>query len=427
MSNAVTFSILTVASFVAFLFIVSTTEGRAATTPFERMDSNRDKELSKREYRGPQTVFQRLDRNRNGLISRAEAEGTKLLAASEGGTKNTVPGKVVPSEKAPETFVYVDTHNHVVSGGVSGRSGRGNGAAESALAAMDAAGVKLNLIMPMPQTVTQKNRIRAEDILPLVKQYPGRFAVLGGGGSLNVMIQEAVQSGGVTDKQFREFDVTAESLIKKGVVGFGEMTAEHFSMREDHPYVSAPPDHPLFLRLVDLAAKYDVPVDLHMEAIPEEMPPPSRLATPPNPAILKPNIPAFERLLAHNRRARVVWVHFGWDSTGQRTVELTRSLLSKHPNLFISIRVAGGMQARNVTWETFPLDGQGNLKKDWLALFQEFSDRFVIGSDEIVLAGDKHPSAGSIQSTTALLKQLPSGLQRQIGYENAYRIYKLPR
>jgi predicted TIM-barrel fold metal-dependent hydrolase len=236
-----------------------------------------------------------------------------------------------------------------------------------------------------------------------------------------------IKSGRVTEAIKNEFDATASELVKKGIVGFGEMTAEHFSMRSDHPYVSAPPDHPLFLRLADLAAKYDIPIDLHMEAIPEESQLPSRLQSPPNPQILKPNIGSFKRLLDHNKDARIIWVHFGWDSTGKRTVDLTRKLLLQHSNLYLSIRVAGGMQARNVVRSTFPLDSEGRIKKEWLALFQEFSDRFLIGSDEIILKGNRHPSAGSIKSTVGLLQQLPEELQRKIGYENAYRLYKLQR
>ncbi|MCP4001460.1 MAG: hypothetical protein GY727_11180, partial [Gammaproteobacteria bacterium] len=179
----------------------------------------------------------------------------------------------------------------------------------------------------MPPGGEQKNRRYLDDILRVVKTYPGRFAVRGGGGSRNVMIQQAVKSGRVTDAAKKEFDTTAMELVKKGIVGFGEMTAEHFSMRSDHPYVSAPPDHPLFLRLADLAAKYDIPIDIHMEAIPEETQLPSRLKSPPNPQILKPNIESFKRLLAHNQNARIIWVHLGWDSTGKRTVGLTRKLL----------------------------------------------------------------------------------------------------
>ncbi len=31
-----------------------------------------------------------------------------------------------------------------------------------------------------------------------------------------------------------------------------------------------PPDHPLFLVLAEVAAKYGIPIDLHMEAVPEK-------------------------------------------------------------------------------------------------------------------------------------------------------------
>ena len=422
-----------VSAFFFVIIILSTTLSRAQTR-FQRMDRNGDDRLSEQEFRGPSRAFRRLDRNSDGYISRQEANGTPLTGSKQQSVRDDLKDRsqqpfIDQSADTPTGLIYVDTHNHLV-----GRTSRGvtrqfdyENPAKTAIATMDTTGVKTSLVMPMPQGVKQKNRLYLDDILPVVKRYPGRFALLGGGGSLNVMIQKAVKSGRVTEAIKNEFDATASELVKKGIVGFGEMTAEHFSMRSDHPYVSAPPDHPLFLRLADLAAKYDIPIDLHMEAIPEESQLPSRLQSPPNPQILKPNIGSFKRLLDHNKDARIIWVHFGWDSTGKRTVDLTRKLLLQHSNLYLSIRVAGGMQARNVVRSTFPLDSEGRIKKEWLALFQEFSDRFVIGSDEIILRGNRHPSAGSIKSTVGLLQQLPEELQRKIGYENAYRLYKLQR
>jgi hypothetical protein len=290
---------------------------------------------------------------------------------------------------------------------------------------MDATGVKVNLVLPMPQAVHQKLRLTLEDLLPVREKFPDRFGLLGGGGSLNVMIQQAVEEGRVTPAMEREFDARAEEIVNKGALGFGEMTAEHFSMDEHHPYETAPPDHPLFLRLADLAAQYDLPIDLHMEAIPEKMDMPSRFQSPPNPLVLKPNIEAFERLLAHNRKAKIIWVHLGWCNTEQRTVELTRRLLQDHENLYMSIRIAGGMRERKVAKATFPLDKDGRLKTQWLELFQDFPDRFFLGSDEIIKPANNHPSAGSIRSTVGLLEQLPETLRAQVGYANANRIYRL--
>ena len=389
-----------------------------ARTPFEAMDQNGDGQLSRSEFRGPTQAFRRLDRDKNGYISGNEAAGTRL--------SGDLPPKKQIFKSPPEIaeYVYVDTHNHLVG------PRRGGGydferQVAIALEAMNATGVKLNLLMPMPQSVGQKLTLRFEDLLPVVRKYPGRFAALGGGGTLNVMIQEAIREGHVTKAMEKAFDDRASFLVQKGAVGFGEMAAEHFSMTKSHPYETAPPDHPLFLRLADLGARYHMPIDIHMEAVPEEMPMPKRFASPPNPRRLKPNMDAFCRLLAHNRKAKIIWVHLGWDNTGKRTVALTRWLLAENPNLYMSIRIAGGMRKRKVVTPTFPLAADGRLKPEWLALFREFPDRFLLGSDEIIKPTDDHPSAGSIRSTLGLLDQLPPKLKAMIGYENAYGLYRL--
>ncbi len=409
--------------------LLLSTIGLNGTTPFDRMDRNNDGKLSRSEFRGPPPVFNRLDKNNDGYISRSEAKGTRLLQSMDGDPAQrpqAVPQRIDSSNaaKSNKPLRYIDTHNHVV-----GRRSKGqldlDKSVSIALENMNAAGIKTCFLMPMPQTENQNRPLYLEDLLPVVRKYPDRFALLGGGGSLNVMIQQAVKEGNVSKSLEQQFDAKAAQLVKQGIAGFGETTAEHFSMKSDHPYVAVPPDHPLFLRLSDLAAQYNLPIDLHMEAVPEQMPLPSRLKSPPNPKTLKANIPALKRLLAHNRKAKIVWVHLGWDNTGKRTVQLTRELMKENGNLYCSLRIASGMQQRHTETATFPLDGNGRLKADWLALFREFPDRFLIGSDEIIMPRNNHPSAGSITSTVSLLEQLPEDLKKKIGYENASKIYRL--
>ena len=392
----------------------------AAQTPFERMDRDHDGQLSRAEFMGPPPAFRRMDRNGDGYLTLGEAEGTRLT-----GGMNPVrpPERKVVTGKLPEQVV-VDTHNHLVGRRVMGTF-HFERQTRIALESMNEAGVKLNLLLPMPQVVGQRLQLTFEDLQPVVEQHPDRFAALGGGGTLNVMIQQAVQEGRVTPTMVKTFDARALELVRKGVVGFGEMTTEHFSMNAHHPYETAPPDHPLFLRLADLAARHGLPIDLHMEAIPEEMALPVRFQSPPNPARLQPNIDAFGRLLAHNRKAKIIWVHLGWDNTGRRTVAMTRQLLAANPNLYMSIRIASGMRQRRVVNPSFPLNRDGQLRPEWLALFQEFPDRFLLGSDEIIKPSNDHASAGSILSTASLLKQLPDGLRSKIGYQNAYHIYPM--
>ncbi len=395
---------------------------RGGQTPFERMDRNDDGRLTRSEFRGRPPAFDKMDGNRDGYLTLQEAAGTPLAGGASPGRRTESPAPAKPSAQ----LKYIDTHNHLVSRRVRGQFNFER-PIRIALESMDAAGVKRNLLLPMPQAPGQKLKLRFEDLQPVVRKYPDRFAALGGGGSLNVLIMQAAKEGRVTSAMEKEFDARAAELARKGAVGFGEMTAEHFSMDENHPYESVSPDHPLFLRLADLAALHGIPIDLHMEAIPEAMPMPPRFNSPPNPKVLKPNIEALGRLLAHNRKARIIWVHLGWDNTARRTVALTRQLLAPHPNLYMSIRIASGMQKRRVVAPGFPLDGEGRLRPEWLALFREFPDRFVLGSDEIIKPAGDHPSAGSIASTVGLLKQLPSDLQTRIGYENACRLYGLSR
>jgi hypothetical protein len=393
----------------------------SAQSPFDRQDTNGDGKLSKSEFRGPAPAFKRMDKDNDGYISRSEAEGTRLAGKGRG------KGRQQPALTEPSRdLVYVDTHNHLVGRKTGGKMNLERQAG-FALEAMNASGVKLNLILPMPQHADQGIGLFYEDLLPVLEAHPGRFAALGGGGTLNVMIQQAVEAGTVTKKMEREFDRRAEELVKAGAVGFGEMTAEHFSMDDHHPYETAPPDHPLFLRLADLAAEYGMPIDLHMEAVSEPMAMPKMFSVPPNPAKLTPNIEGFERLLAHNRKAKIIWVHLGWCNTGHRTVALTRELMADHPNLYISLRVAAGKKKKKVVNDTFPFDSESKLRKEWLALIESYPDRFIIGSDEIVRASNDHVSSGSMAATVSLLDQLPDDLKTRIGSENAYAIYRLKR
>ncbi len=341
---------------------------------------------------------------------------------------NTVAGFAAAAELS-----VVDTHNHLF--GRFGAPGRPavidyDGAARRALETMDRLGIRTLLILPPPFSLDPVHPYDADDLAAVVRRHPGRFAFLAGGGSLNVMIQEAVRDGGVSPASARAFDRRARAILAAGAVGFGELTAEHLSMNPRHPYIWAPPDHPLFLRLADIAAEARVPIDLHMEAVAEARRPPGRLAAPPNPARLTPNITAFERLLAHNRGASIIWSHAGWDNTGQRTVDLSRRLLAAHPNLYMSLRVAprGGGEGRG--FETTPVGSDGTVKPEWQALMTAFPKRFLIGSDEFFpsprMRIRRHPSTGSTGRTIKLLRSLPPALADAVGHQNARRLFRLP-
>ena len=252
----------------------------------------------------------------------------------------------------------------------------------------------------------------AAELRGICAENKDRFVFLAGGGSLNPMIHQAWLQGSLEPKMERRFRDTAEKILAMGAAGFGEMAAEHFSFSNNHPYESAPPNHPLFMLLADIAAENNVPIDLHMEAVPQAMDLPPHLASPPNAKRLRPNIDAFEKLLQHNRRACIFWSHVGWGHTGMRTPALCQRLLKRHPNLFMSFKTH-----RHSTRITQALD-HGRLRTDWLNLVRLFPDRFVMGSDQFYQTPQSpRRFPNSLIGALAILRSLPSDLAAQVGRE----------
>ncbi|MFH1454059.1 MAG: amidohydrolase family protein [Armatimonadota bacterium] len=316
---------------------------------------------------------------------------------------------------------YIDVHMHISA--KVGNNWDYDGAMKKALFQMNKLGIKKIIIMPPPFTPENNAKYTYKDLASAVKKYPGRFDFLGGGGTLNVMIQKSVKSGKLTEGMKQEFKNVAEDIAGSGAVGFGELACEHLSLGPAHGYHSAPPNHPLFLLLADIAAEHNMPVDIHMEAVPQDMPPSKTLKSDKNPPVLKANIEPFEKLLEHNRKAKIIWDHVGWDNTGERTVELTRNLLKKHPNLYMSFKICGADSLE----KTGPVDSSGNIKAEWLELIKEFPDRFVIGADEFISSprSKKRVGVPSLESTYKFAGKLPPNLIQKLYIENPKSIFNL--
>lgn len=325
---------------------------------------------------------------------------------------------------SPPPQGYVDVHVHPIPGrdGVS--------SLEEPLAVMAQAHIRKMVLLPPPQAPGMPRNWDYEAFLGEARRYPDRFAFLGGGGSLNVMIQEAAAADRVGPELRARFEQRARRILADGAAGFGEMSPHHLSHMPGHPYESVPADHPLFLLLADIAAEHGAVVDLHLDVVPHRMPRPARFSAP-NPETLPENLAGFERLLAHNRGALIVWAHAGSDPLGNFTARLARELLARHPNLHLSIR-AGAAQAGALNAIFSPGD---RVDPEWLALFSAFPDRFVLGGDQFFASAAIGRGGPGVefsrraplqrQAQARLLAQLPPELARRIGYENATRLYRL--
>ena len=318
----------------------------------------------------------------------------------------------VTETKNDGAVAIIDTHAHLIRG-YRRRDSVPTGA--QALRAMDSHRVEMVILLPPPFPPNQPGIYGFREIQPVARANPGRFGFAAGGESLNPMIQR-IAPDKVTPGLIREFQQEVEVIVKAGAAGFGEIAAEHFSSgRGNHPYESARPDHPLLLALADIAAQHGMPIDLHMEAVPQDMRFPRRPNDGRNPETLWENISGLGRLLARNRNARIVWSHAGWDLTGERTVPLMRSLLERHPNLYMSVKLdeSGSRQ-------TSPFGPNDGLKPEWLMMLRDFPDRFVIGSDQFFDEGTER-----LTLARKFVDALPPGVARVVASENARRIYRL--
>jgi hypothetical protein len=327
---------------------------------------------------------------------------------------------------------FIDVHMHL--DGIYRESGVWEtdyeAAAETMLALMDDQGVERAVLMLVPVHSGHTPDFVFASTLRIVEEYPERFSLMAGGGLLIPYLGE-IAPNEITPEIEAAFTEQAETLLESHVIGFGEMLALHLCLGPTHSYVGIAPDHPLYLRLADIAAEHDVPIDLHMEAVLEERPMPKNLldACDQNPPTLMATIPAFERLLAHNREATIVWQHIGWDNVGDMTIELLRRLLDDHPNLVMALKIEGRpMQVGggNLPMPNRIIDGRGQVKDEWLVLFEDYPDRFVIGADEFVGVAERAThGVPSFTETWAILSQFPPDLAQQIGHDNAARIYGL--
>jgi predicted TIM-barrel fold metal-dependent hydrolase len=354
-------------------------------------------------------MHSRISQSRNRLAATAfaillAAAGIVLLpyrAASQSQT---------PAAPVPAATSYIDVHTHIdPRDPVAG--------VETAVKSASVQNAAKIFLLAEPFPPDDPARYDSDVFLAAAKKYPDKLVVLAGGATLNAMIIEAARTGKYTPELKRQFKDKAEEWLRQGAAGFGELTALHLSQPSSAiaAYEYAPADSPLFLLLADIAAEHHVPIDLHMEAVPKAMAPPADLPAT-NPPQLPANIAAFERLLSHNRGAKIIWAHAGADFTGYRTADLCRRLLMAHSNLYMEIKVDPTTPGKT------PIMADGKIKPEWLKLFQDFPDRWVIGSDQHY--GTKPPASPSRwQATVLLLNQLPPDLQRKIATENALKLY----
>jgi hypothetical protein len=110
---------------------------------------------------------------------------------------------------------------------------------------------------------------------------------------------------------------------------------------------------------------------------------------------------AIERLFRQYPEARILWAHSGFDRP-----EAVRAMLKKHRNLWCDLAFRSDQGAG------------GKVPAEWRAVFTEFPDRFMVGTDTYT-PERWHYIVEHANWSRAWLADLPSPLAERIAYRNA--------
>ncbi len=248
-----------------------------------------------------------------------------------------------------------------------------------------------------------------EDALRLAERYPGRFFPLVG-------MQQPLLTG---PHKWRSPDRNVERLIEETerklasgkFFGIGEFIVRHW------PYSKGPhadQDNPIYStfmqRMSAIALRFDVPMVIHMEGYPAL-------------------VDDLSKLLAEYPAVRLVWAH----NCGRSKAPVIRNLLSRHPNLFCDL---GGMtNLPNMMYGTgLPrmeeftslMEQDGVLLPEMKALYEEFPDRFMLGTDVAHAPGmNMRNYSRRVERFRELLGQLKLETARKFAELNAVTVFKL--
>ncbi len=100
-------------------------------------------------------------------------------------------------------------------------------------------------------------------------------------------------------------------------------------------------------------------------------------------------------------------------------------MLKAHPNLYLSLKMLAKPGACQVV-ENRPLNADGEIWPNWLALIKDYPSRFVLGADDGALNPNKYSNAeDNIAGTWALLDKLPPEIALEIACDNPKKLYNL--
>ena len=296
----------------------------------------------------------------------------------------------------------IDAHNHL----------GGSFDTETMLRAMRADGIRAMIVMARkyPGPAGERDLPGNDQLtLNLAAKFPGRFIPLIG-----------MQLPMLTDADWSNLglgmnallNLTEKKLASGKFHGIGEVIVRHFAYsRGRHAELNKPIYSAFTQALSRLALKFDVPIVIHMEG---------------DPALVK----NFDRLIGEYPKVIYVWTH----NCGRSKAPVIRRMLAEHPNLMCDL---GGManvgKHYGTGWPrmeayTALAERGGKFLPDMKAIYEDFPDRFMIGTDIAhAPAMNQRTYDRLIRRFRELLGTLKPETAKRLAETNAVRIFHLDR
>jgi len=306
----------------------------------------------------------------------------------------------------PERLPIVDFHMHL----------NGDMEAKRLLELMDRAGVRTMVLMARyysnPQDAGYGSDTQAADF---ARSHEGRFVPFVAGQRGQLEGGYACENPEIVNWYLQD----AEDKLRSGeFFGLGEYILYHhaydlrgWGQRGDE--VRLPADSPFMHRIAALGARYAVPVLFHLEAEPEQ-------------------IQQAVRLFEAHPGATFVWAH----NCGRASADQIRQLLGRFPRLMCDLghmmvtpNDRGGYgrywPKRTPYIHLVQADG-GKVYPEMLRLFEDFSDRFLLGTDTAHTPALRFYEE-RIHAFRQMLSQMSPATAKRIAHENAERLFAARR
>lgn len=189
----------------------------------------------------------------------------------------------------------------------------------------------------------------------------------------------------------------ADKELSRGIYkGFGEILLRLHKIKFAPEGINVPVDSPNMLKVYDIAAKNNTPVNLHIDnEYSDEL----------------------ERALEYNRKTKIIWAHCGYSNHDK-----IKRMLDKHPNLYGDLSILADPtkgHSRTIT------DYDGNLLPEWKKLFENYSNRLMFGSDMGMNRSRYDQTPEIIRHYRKLLYQLEPDAAQNLAYRTILSLLEL--